>query len=46
MLEKEVAGHMDVLPGESDDVHEQCRQLYGNGSFMCVSLTRKRSAIV
>lgn len=34
-MDKEVDKHMEVLPGEIDDVHIQCRQLYGEGSFMC-----------
>lgn len=34
-IDKEVSGHMETLPGEIEDVHAQCRQLYGEGSFMC-----------
>lgn len=36
-IDSEVESHMDVLPGEVDNVHVQCKQLYGEGSFMCVS---------
>ncbi|XP_045179420.2 uncharacterized protein LOC123539020 isoform X2 [Mercenaria mercenaria] len=34
-IDREVQTHMNVLPGELDDVHVQCKQLYGAGSFMC-----------
>jgi hypothetical protein len=27
-----------ILPGELEDVHDQCRQLYGEKSFMCVRM--------
>ena len=30
--------YLAVLPGIKDSVHEQCRELYGEGSFMCVSI--------
>ncbi|XP_060551272.1 uncharacterized protein LOC132712852 [Ruditapes philippinarum] len=34
-IDKEVENHLKILPGETDNVHTQCRQLYGQGSFMC-----------
>ncbi|KAL4217093.1 hypothetical protein ACF0H5_023549 [Mactra antiquata] len=35
LIDKEVNGHMEILPGQVDDVHIQCKQLYGDRSFMC-----------
>ncbi|KAH3750802.1 hypothetical protein DPMN_185336 [Dreissena polymorpha] len=35
----EVQRHMQTLPGAMDDVHKQCHQLYGEGSFMCPPAT-------
>lgn len=32
-----VKPYLTIPPGQLEDVHTQCRQLYGNESFMCVS---------
>ena len=35
--DREFRMNLETLPGQVDDVHSQCQQLYGKESFMCVS---------
>ena len=36
---QDTSEYLAVLPGSKDNVHEQCIELYGEGSFMCVSIS-------